>query len=658
MASVAHIMGDRIVGAEAFTSGDSEQWKMHPATVKALGDYEFSQGINRFVIHRYAHQPYLDRFPGATMGPWGLHYERTQTWWEMSGAWHQYLARCQFMLRQGLFVADFCCLRPELPDQTFFTPMPKVPVGYKYDECSAEALIARMKVKDGRLVLPDGMSYRLLMLPETSALMTPALVGKIKQLVEAGATVLGPRPTASPSLSDFPKCDEEVASLAAEVWGDCDCKAVTEHEFGRGRVVWGQPLEDVLETTKTPADLTSNVKLNWIHRQIGDTHVYFVANETAVSVEAKCNFRIKGLQPELWNPMTGEISAPAVYEQTAAGTSVPVRLEASGSIFVVFQPQRKEFDPVVSFMRDGKPAIPLTKPPVIKIQRATYGVPGDAQRTRDVRGKLQTLADRGEFSFQVGKLAEGDDPAYGVVKTLVVEYTAGDHSFTINGQDPDTVTLAAAIPAASRVAEIRRATAGRLEIVASLPGHYEMTTAKGKIFRADITSVPAPQEITGAWTVRFPPKWGAPDQISLDHLVSLSDSTNPGVKYFSGTAIYSKSFDWNPTSKAGSNKSEVWLDLGEVQVMAEVKLNGHNLGILWKPPFRVNISGTIETGSNTLEVRVANLWPNRMIGDTALPASERFTWSSYEPFTKDSPLPKSGLLGPVTIQSAEIVTLP
>ena len=658
MASVAHIMGDRIVGAEAFTSGDNEQWKMHPATVKALGDYEFSQGINRFVIHRYAHQPYLDRYPGATMGPWGLHYERTQTWWEMSGAWHQYLSRCQFMLRQGRFVADLCCLRPELPDQTFFTPMPKVPVGYKYDECSAEALIARMSVKDGRLVLPDGMSYRLLMLPETTRLMTPALVRKIKQLVEAGATVLGPRPTASPSLSDFPKCDEEVATLAAEVWGNCDGKAVTEHAFGRGRVVWGQPLEAVLEELKTPADFTSSVKLNWIHRQMGDTHIYFVANETAVSVEAKCNFRIKGLQPELWDPMTGEISALAVYEETAAGISVPLRLEASGSIFVVFRPQRKGFDSVVSFTRDGKPVWPLTKPPVIKIQRATYGVPGDAQRTRDVQGKLQTLADRDEFSFQVMKLAEGDDPAYGIVKTLVVEYTAGDQSFTINGQDPDTVTLAAAIPTASRAAEIRRATAGRLEIVASQPGHYELTTAKGKTFQADIMAVPAPQEITGAWTVRFPPKWGAPDQFSLDNLVSLSDSTNPGVRYFSGTATYSKSFDWNPTSKTGSSKSEVWLNLGEVQVMAEVKLNGHDLGILWEPPFRVNISGALKTGSNTLEIRVANLWPNRMIGDAALPAAERFTWSSYEPFTKDSPLPKSGLLGPVTIQFAKIITLP
>jgi hypothetical protein len=129
------------------------------------------------------------------------------------------------------------------------------------------------------------------------------------------------------------------------------------------------------------------------------------------------------------------------------------------------------------------------------------------------------------------------------------------------------------------------------------------------------------------------------------------------VKYFSGTATYTKSFDWK-AAQTTTPKSEHWLDLGEVQVMAQVKLNGHELGVLWHPPFRVNVTGALKPGGNLLEVRVANLWPNRMIGDAALPAAERFTWSSHEPFTKDSPLPKSGLLGPVTIHTAEVVNLP
>jgi hypothetical protein len=658
MASVAHIMGDRIVGAEAFTSGDNEQWKFHPATVKALGDYEFSQGINRFVIHRYAHQPYLDRFPGATMGPWGLHYERTQTWWEMSGAWHEYLTRCQFLLRQGLFVADLCYLRPERPNQTSFTPAPAVPPGYKYDECSAEALIARMTVKDGRLVLPDGMSYALLVLPENDTAMTPALVQKIKQLVNAGATVLGPRPSASPSLTDFPKWDEEVVKMAAEIWGDCDGKTVTEHASGKGKVIWGQPIKAVLAQLPAVPDFNSNTKLNWIHRRAGEMEIYFVANEKAAAAEAKCDFRVHGMQPELWNPETGEKSRVADYDETAAGISIPLRLEASGSTFVVFRPKAKPFDPVVSFNRDSKPVVPLTKPPAIVIQKATYGVAGDVARTRNVLAKVRAMVDGGALEFGVGELARGDDPAYGIVKTLTLEYTIDGQPVTMSGRDPDRIRLSQPAPTPDRAAEIRCNAAGRLGVVASQPGRYDLTTAGGKTRHLDVKNVPAPEELTGPWQVHFPTKWGAPEEITLDHLISLSDSTNPGVKYFSGTATYAKIFDWKPASSVRGQKTETWLDLGDVQVMAQVKLNGHDFGTLWKPPFRVNVTGALKAGRNTLEIRVADLWPNRMIGDAALPVAQRFTWSSYEPFTKDSPLPKSGLLGPVTLRNQEVVDVP
>lgn len=653
MASVAHIMGEKVVGAEAFTSDDNEKWKLHPALVKSLGDYEFSQGVNRFVIHRYAHQPYLDRFPGATMGPWGLHYERTQTWWEMSGAWHEYVSRCSYMLRQGLFVADLCYLRPEVPDQTYFTPDPAVPAGYKYDECSAEALIARMNVKDGRLVLPDGMSYRMLVLPGNQTLMTPALAQKIAQLVEAGATVLGPRPNASPSLANFPQCDKEVSQTAEKVWGDCDGHAVTEHAFGKGRVIWGQPLEEVLRKLQTPPDFTSSVGSNWIHRRVDENQVYFVANGTSSAVDESCHFRVKGLRPELWNPQTGEISQLAAYQETADSISFPLRLEASGSVFVVFRTQEKPFDSIVSFTRDGQPVMQLAEPPAIKIQKATYGIPGDAAHTRYVQAKVQALVDAGNLNFQVGKLAEGDDPAFGTVKTLVVEFTIGDKSFTASGQDTDNINLVRS--SEDRAADISCDAQGQLSLVARQPGNYELKTAGGKTLHAEVAAVTPSLTIDGPWDVSFPPKWGAPDKITLDHLISLSDSPDNGVKYFSGTATYTTTFDWTPNSK---DKTKSWLDLGDVQVMAQVKINGHDLGTLWKPPFRAEITSALQSGSNTLEIRIANLWPNRMIGDSALPEAERFTWSSYKPFTKDTPLPKSGLLGPVGIQTARVISVP
>ncbi len=124
MASAGHTYGRNIVGAESFTAITAvAKWMNHPFSIKALGDAAFCNGVNRFVFHRYAHQPWLDRVPGMTMGPWGIHYERTETWWEQTRPWHEYLARCNHLLRQGLFVADLCYLQTEgSPSSMTFAP--------------------------------------------------------------------------------------------------------------------------------------------------------------------------------------------------------------------------------------------------------------------------------------------------------------------------------------------------------------------------------------------------------------------------------------------------------------------------------------------------------------------------------------------------------
>ena len=184
MASAAHIYGKPILGAEAFTATDKEKWLGHPGGIKALGDWAFCEGINRFVFHRYALQPWRDVKPGMSMGPWGLHYERTETWWEQSRAWHEYLARCQFLLQQGQFVADVCYLEPEASPYRFHAPPtpgnPPHRPAYNFDGCTPEVLLSRMKVKGGRLVLPSGMSYRVLVLPDVET-MTPKLLRKVER---------------------------------------------------------------------------------------------------------------------------------------------------------------------------------------------------------------------------------------------------------------------------------------------------------------------------------------------------------------------------------------------------------------------------------------------------------------------------------------------
>ena len=209
-----------------------------------------------------------------TMGPWGQHYERTQTWWEWLRPWHEYLARCQFLLRQGRFVADICYLQAESPPQGFANHPRK---GYDWDDCSADVVLKRLSVRNGRLELPDGMSYRVLVLPDTRT-MTPGLLRKIKDLVEAGATVIGTAPQKSPGLSGYPACDVEVRQLAAELWGDCDGTKVKARQFGQGRIVWTTEAEGVLRQAGVAEDFLCDQPWHYLHRAVDGADLYFVAN--------------------------------------------------------------------------------------------------------------------------------------------------------------------------------------------------------------------------------------------------------------------------------------------------------------------------------------------------------------------------------------------
>ena len=186
--------------------------------MKAQTDWALATGINRLVFHRYQHQPVLDQFPGMTMGPFGIHWERTETWWDMVPAYHKYLARCQQMLRRGLPVADILYLTPEGAPHVFRPPAsattgdPPDRRGYNFDGVSPDVFIKTATVNDGRIAFPGGMTYRVLVLPRCEA-MTPGLVKKIKELVEAGATVIGQPPRRSPSLAGYPQCDHGSKTL-------------------------------------------------------------------------------------------------------------------------------------------------------------------------------------------------------------------------------------------------------------------------------------------------------------------------------------------------------------------------------------------------------------------------------------------------------------
>lgn len=790
MASAGHVYGKRIIGAEAFTAGDHERWREHPALLKPLGDRAFCEGINRFVFHRYAMQPWTDgREPGMTMGPWGQHYERTQTWWDWTPGWHTYLARCQYLLQQGRFVADICHVQPEAPPQG---PGDHPRTGYAWDECTAHAVLTRMSVKAGRIVLPGGMSYRVLALPATPAL-TPQLLRKVRELVAAGATVIGPKPSASPSLSGYPQCDAEVQRLAQELWEEgvmessSDGKGKPARRAAsaqppatpplpdsapplRRRVVGSDSPEQALAAAGVPPDFSAGPPLRFIHRATGDADIYFVANGQPHGFTTTCSFRVTGKAPELWWPDSGRVERAAMWQESGGLTRVVVPFEAGGSVFVVFRERARHSDAVVLVRREGEELLSATPPPPVKIvvRRATYGVPGDAARTRDVtervqrlaeagewhfpasrlaqdgdpapnvvktlaveyeiegrefrvtaqdpltihltrdalnlivekarygvladpartrdvRARVQRLVDAGESSFKVARMAEGDDPAFLVVKTLELEYTLDGQPRRVSATDPDTIDLLPAAAPPLPPVSLARDRSGRVEVTAREPGEYELVTASGATRRVSVSAdtLPAPVELDGPWVVRFPVGRGAPAEATFERLQSWSEHRLPGVKYFSGTATYLKSFVLPAPHLASraTHRSALQLDLGNVAVMAEVKLNGRSLGTLWKPPFTVEITDAVKAGVNELEVRVVNRWPNRMIGDEWLAEDSernpdgtlkrwpqwlldgqpsptgRFTFTSWRLWKQgDAPL-ESGLLGPVRLRVVAHETL-
>ena len=521
-ASAAHIYGKGVAAAESFTTMPYvPMWGESPFYLKPIGDRALALGINRIVFHESAAQPFVDdeHKPGMTLGFFGQNYTRNITWAEQAKAWNSYLARCSYLLQQGLYAGDLAYFYGEGAPVTvpFWKQVePAPPKGYSYDYVDREVLLSRMSVKDGRIILPDGMSYRALVVPADVERMTLPVVEKIRDLVTAGATVIAPRPGESPSLSGYPAADDEIRFIANAVWGPIDGKSVTEHDYGKGRVYWGNPVAEVLAAGNAPPDFEYNhpeidTHLVWIHRHAPDAEIYFVANQQDRTEDLQASFRIAGKEAEIWHPDTGEIE-PASYSIAAGRTTVPLHFDPYGSLFVVFR-----------------------------------------------------------------------HPAAELTRTLPT------------------------------------------------PVSTELTT------------------VQGPWQVTFPPNWGAPPKVEMDKLASWTGSSDPGVKYFSGTATYRKDIDV-PQDWLNSG-GKIMLDLGRVKEIAEVSVNGKAVSeVLWKPPFRADITGLLQAGSNHLEIRITNLWPNRVIGDQQPGVTETYTFTDYRPYKANSPLMESGLLGPVTIE--------
>jgi len=364
--SVAHLMGRPIVSAEAFTSVGGLD--AYPWSLKNQGDWALAVGINRFVFHTFAHQALGDAYkPGMAFGPYGVHWHRNQTWWPMVPAYHRYLTRCSELLRQGVTVSDVLYLTPEGTPHIFMPPPSALEgsgaladkKGYGFDGCSPKILMARAEVKDGLIAFPGGSSYRLMVLPQVET-MTPGLLVKIRDLVKAGATIVGPPPLKSPSLSGYPLCDAEVQAIAKDLWGSLDSpKAPTKRAYGKGAIHWGGELSppapalrqgQTLPSLYPDYDLTASLlvgmgvqedfaatgPVRYGHRRTDDRDIYFVSNRTGDPIRADCRFRVGRGRPQLWDPLTGERRPLLRFERANGVTVIPMEFEAFQSFFVVF----------------------------------------------------------------------------------------------------------------------------------------------------------------------------------------------------------------------------------------------------------------------------------------------------------------------------------
>jgi len=336
-ASASHVYGKNLVAAEAFTGGGFES----PFTLKKIGDYWFAQGINRIVFHTSAHQP-LDTKPGNTMV--GTHINRNITWAEEAAPFMTYLSRNSYMLQQGRFVADLVYLLDESSPSTMpiwgegLKPVP--PEGYDFDYINADALLHRTSVSsNGRVTLPDGMSYAVLVLPDCDHMTLPVL-NKINDLVMKGATVIGRKPDYTPGYSGFPESESKLKEIVLDLWGDLDGISRTRRVHGKGTIIWRTSLKSALEISGTGPDVEYSSlpgsRINWIHRSTDNADIYFLVYSGEKPVNSEIKFRVSAREAEVWNPVTGEIKS-AGYLINENRTLVTAHFDPGQSLYFVFR---------------------------------------------------------------------------------------------------------------------------------------------------------------------------------------------------------------------------------------------------------------------------------------------------------------------------------
>jgi hypothetical protein len=555
-----------VMASEAYTG--MAHYCETPAGLKPFGDRAYCAGINQMILHSYVHQP-NDKKPGMTLGQFGSHFNRNNSYWPYISEWYKYQSRIQYVLQKGVACHDVLYyIGDQLPQYLSYNNSNKLPFGFLFNTCNFDILKNRIKVADGKLVLNGKVSYSVLCLPPFESLSLETLK-RIEELVKEGVTLYAPKPLRMVSLRDIQTNKKAFEELAGKIWGQIDSNSIISNNYGKGKVYWGIPIAEVLKTEKLLPDVNTQqsdtTNLLFIHKKVDDNDVYFVMNQQNHEIRREMSFRITGKTPEIWDPEYGSTIKPAVYTTNENYTTLPVTIKPYQSLLFVFKNEKPE-NYIPSVQHNGIQLFPAEDPSNLR------AVPCIA-----MENNLFVAESKKEGVFE---LVSNHQKNYTLKSSNEEEYILNDYS--------------------------------------------------GKI--------------------TFEPGYSATIQpVDFTALQWLTESENPDIKYFSGTSNYVLSFAF-PVDKIQPTDS-VLLDLGEFESIAEIKLNGANLGCLWKSGTTLPVKGMLKT-ENLLEVSVANIYRNRFIGDFTQFGEIQHLWTSSpisDFLNKDLPLKPSGLKGPIRI---------
>ena len=639
--SAARLYGKPRVAAEAFTSF-ALTWNEHLDMLKDVANIHFAEGVTHLVFHTYTHNPRTDWLPpGTSFGSGiGTPFLRGQTWWRHMPEFSGYLSRCGYLLERGRPVSDVLWY---LGDEQDHKPPQEAPFpkGFKYDYCNPDVLLNRLSVRDGMLVTPEGLRYRVLWLRDCQR-MLPETLEKIQRLVRKGATVVGERPRGLATLCGGNGAEARFNAAVGALWGATGTPG--DVRVGKGRVLFGLPLGDALARLGLEPDVTGEGVM-WCHRQAEAAEWYFVAASARRGFRGSLGFRSLG-KVEVWDPLTGAVAEAGAVTREGLRSSVALDLPPAGACFVVFRKDAVSGPAVARVERDGVPVIDTRAPDVAasvpQVVSARYGDLAKEGRWKEVSELVRAALRRSDASVSPSNEWAGGDPALGTRKRLAVTLRQPDGRETTReageGEALPLIEPAAALP---KVCEV---TDGGKTLVAWEPGRYRVTRPDGAARELEARS-PRRVPLSSGWTLAFPKGWGAPERVQVESLTSWTDMDLPAeAKAFSGTARYDAEFALEPLP-AGARAE---LDLGRVEMIARVSVNGLPVGTVWAAPYRLDVTRALKPGLNRLTVEVTSTWFNRLVFDAGQPEAARKTWTIKGP-DKGAALNPAGLLGPVTL---------